>query len=314
MSGAEAVAKVLPRSVKRWRTPLLPRQSATSRPLLMAIAVMCFLATLAAVSVTMMNDAAESWTSDIQGSVTVQLPPPSAAAPQAEADSQIMRVLALLEGTSGIVSAHALTRQESAELLEPWLGAGNVGPDLPIPQLINVTIDPVSPPDIEALRRALEAAVPDAVLDDHTQWNDRILVFAGLWRALALATLLLVLLCTGAIVTFATRASLAAQHEIVDVFHLIGAHDRFIAREFRRQFLRIAIKGSVAGVAAALAGIALMAMVARHYLEAEGALLLPVETLDARYLLALIAIPIIVALVVAVTTHVTVLRSIARSL
>ena len=55
-----------------------------------------------------------------------------------------------------------------AELLEPWLGAGGLEGDLPIPAMIDAELIPGARAD--ALRPAVTAAAPSARIDDNGQW------------------------------------------------------------------------------------------------------------------------------------------------
>ena len=45
----------------------------------------------------------------------------------------------------------------------------------------------------------------------------------------------------------ATRSAMAANREIVEVLHFVGATDRFIAREFERHFLRLGVRAGIVG-------------------------------------------------------------------
>jgi cell division transport system permease protein len=63
---------------------------------------------------------------------------------------------------------------------------------------------------------------------------------------------LLVLAATGLAVAFATRGAMAGNREVVDVLHVVGARDGFIAREFGGRFFRLGLKGGAIGGAAAL--------------------------------------------------------------
>ena len=295
--------------------PILPYDGSTATPLLMAIAVMCFLATLGTISVLMINQAAGQWTSGLSRSATVQLPPASASISEDDGpDSQVARALAVLSGAPGIVAAVPLPRAEAAALLEPWLGSGNLGLELPIPQLIDVTIDTDQPPDFDALDAARRGDVPGATLDDPSRWNDRILVFAHLWRGLSFAALGLIGLCTAAIVTFATRASLAARQDIVDVLHLIGARDDYIARQFQRAFLKIGLIGSILGVAFGVLSILDAGMITTSLLGEGAGPLIPNWTLEWTVVFPLALIPAAAAGVIALTTQITVVRTIAQSL
>ena len=63
----------------------------------------------------------------------------------------------------------------------------------------------------------------------------------------ALVILALIAIGTAASVAFATRAGLAAHREIVQLLHLMGAQDRFIARAFERHYFLAALAASAVG-------------------------------------------------------------------
>jgi cell division transport system permease protein len=54
-------------------------------------------------------------------------------------------------------------------------------------------------------------------------------------------------------VMFATRGAMSTNRPIVEVLHLVGARQGFIAGEFQRHFLLLGLKGGLIGGAAALA-------------------------------------------------------------
>src|SRR5690606_20154662 len=84
----------------------------------------------------------------------------------------------VVSGFAGVRSAAIVNREATVRLLEPWLGTGVDIDELPVPRLVIVTIDPVSPPDFAAMREALAAEVPQATLDDHRTWVDRLVAMA----------------------------------------------------------------------------------------------------------------------------------------
>jgi cell division transport system permease protein len=74
--------------------------------------------------------------------------------------------------------------------------------------------------------------------------------------AVGVGLMLLVFVATALAVTFATRGAMVGNREVVEVLHLVGAGDAFIAREFGRRFFRLALRGSLIGGAAALGLVA----------------------------------------------------------
>jgi cell division transport system permease protein len=85
------------------------------------------------------------------------------------------------------------------------------------------------------------------VLDDHGRWIERLRSTADVVVLGALVILALIAIGTAASVAFATRAGLAAHREIVQLLHLMGAQDRFIARAFERHYFLAAFAASAVG-------------------------------------------------------------------
>ena len=285
---------------------IMPSGGATGLPLVMVIAAMCFLASLTLGAALSVSHAASDWTGQLSGSLTVEIKP----SPDMKPDEQLSEVMGLLQQTSGVKSARPVSRNETAKLLEPWLGKGNVTDDLPIPQLVDVTIDPASPPDLAALAINVAAVAPGALLDTHRQWQGEIISAAHAVLWLAYAVLGLVAATTTAIVFFATRAGLSANREVVEVLHLIGARDRFIANEVQRHFLHLGLRGGIAGLALSVLTFVLLSLAGDN-----GALfLLPVTGLQLNHYPILLAVPVASALVAVLTARVTVMRELERML
>ena len=137
-------------------------------------------------------------------------------------------------------------------MLEPWLGSGFSLDDLPVPRLIVVRLAPGASVDLAALRARLAAAVPNASLDDHRAWIERMRAMTGATLFAGIGILLLVILVTVISVSFATRGAMAANRPIVEVLHFVGASDRYIANHFLRHFLRLGLEGGLIGCGAAM--------------------------------------------------------------
>ena len=228
------------------RHSLLPKDRAERAPLIAVMAVMCYLAGLSLAANLVLARAAGSWSADLTGAVTVQLKPRAEVKPQ----DQLATALALLRATPGVAQARPLPAVEVQRLLEPWLGKGVSLSDLPVPQLIDVKLERHGPPDLKALADDLASQVQGAVLDDHRTWNQRLMRFAGRLTGMGIAVLVLVTVAAVAIVVFATRAGLHSNQETVEVLHLVGARVGFIAAEFERDFLWLALRAGFIGVAA----------------------------------------------------------------
>lgn len=228
-------------------TPIVQAKSVTGSSLVAVISIMCFLACLTAGTVYLINQSAAAWTDDIASEVTVQI----SIDQQSNVDDTLSKISFFLTNQQGVSGVRPLPVEESATLLEPWLGSSANLKDLPVPRLIAVELDRTSPPKMDDLRSALKTNFPKASLDDHRRWQSQIQTVTRSLALGGLAVLILVGLATTGIIVSATRSSMASNREIVEVLHFVGATDRFIAREFERHFLSLGIRSGLVGASGA---------------------------------------------------------------
>jgi cell division transport system permease protein len=229
--------------VPRGDTPIVPKNSIAGRALVAVVAIMTFLASLTVGAVMMVRAVAGEWQSDVAREITIQIRP---AAGQ-DIEGQVRRATEIARGFAGIGEVRPYSKEESARLLEPWLGSGVVLDDLPVPRLIVVRLLPGREPDLAPLRKQLTERVAGASLDDHRAWIERMRTMAHTSVLGGLGVLALVLAATVLSVAFATRGAMAANRPIVEVLHFIGAKDGFIAGQFQRHFLALGLQGGMIG-------------------------------------------------------------------
>ncbi|MGA8649793.1 MAG: ABC transporter permease [Xanthobacteraceae bacterium] len=223
--------------------PIVPKDSIVGRSLAVVVAIMTFLASLTTGAAMLVVSAASDWQSEVGREVTIQVRP----APGRNIDADVRAASDIARAAPGIAEVRAFTKEESARLVEPWLGTGLALDDLPIPRLIVVKIAAGMRPDFASLRQALAARVPTSSLDDHRRWIDRMRTMAETAVIACVAVLALVWAVTVLSVTFATRGTMAANRPIVEVLHYVGATDSFISSQFQRHFLILGFKGGAIG-------------------------------------------------------------------
>ena len=224
-------------------SPIVPRDSISGRALIAVVAIMTFLASLTTGAVLLIQQAAHEWQSDIARELTIQVRP--VAGRDIEADVQ--RAAALAKGIPGVAEARAMSKQESAQLLEPWLGAGLTLEELPVPRMIVLTVGAGQRADLAQLRTALAANVPSAALDDHRSWTERMRAMARSAVLVGIAILVLMVAATVLSVSFATRGAMATNRAVIEVLHFIGAKNGYIAGHFQRHFLILGLQGGAIG-------------------------------------------------------------------
>lgn len=227
--------------------PIVPSANVQGSALLAVIAIMSFLACLTLGGVSMVRATAASWQSQISREITIQIKPDD----NLDMDKALTDARNLASSFVGVTGASVMDKQATSRLLEPWLGASLNIDELPVPRLVIVTIDESAPPDFAALRDALARKIPQASLDDHRTWVNRLVSMARTTVAIGTGVLILVFSAMVLTVIFATRGALSGNRHIVEVLHFVGAEASFVANEFQKHFLIISLKGSGAGSALA---------------------------------------------------------------
>lgn len=220
---------------------IVPPSGATAQLVIMAAAAMAFLAVFALALSFAAGRLASQWGSELADSATIQI-----AGPAETRASKTETALKILETTTGVAFARALTTEDQQALLEPWFGAGYDTTSLPLPQLIEIVREDDF--DADGLRLRLTAEVPDAILDDHAAWRAPLVAAADRLRALAALSVFLMVLVMAALVTLAAKTALAANTQVIAVLRLVGATDRYIAQAFVRRFTIRASIGAAAGL------------------------------------------------------------------
>jgi cell division transport system permease protein len=248
------------------QSALVPADSVAGRSLVIVIAIMTFLAALAANVAILVADASVEWRSDIAREATVQVRP--VAGRDLEAD--VRQAADAMRRTPGVLEARVYAKSESEALLAPWLGEGLDLSELPTPRMIVLKLDPDNRADLDRLRMELERAVPSAVLDDHHVFIERLGDMARAAVAISALVFILILGAMAVAVASATRAAVATNREIVEVLHIVGAADSFIAREFQRRFMALGFRGALIGGGGALAFFALAQFISQQWRATGG--------------------------------------------
>lgn len=316
-----------------WRRRLdIPLQRDGSvRFLPWLIALMVYLAALALAGTLALDGLVRHWDLSLSSVMTVELPAPPSGQPtagqptagqptaeqptagQPSTDAALEAALGVLRAAPGVIAAEPLDRTATAKLVEPWLGTALSPDELALPRLIDVRTRPHDL-DLGTLRAQLAAAAPGAILDDHRSWLDRLAALGLTIEGTAIGILALVAGAAVLTVVFTTRAGLAVHDDVIDLLHVIGARDGYIARQFQREALRLGMKGGVIGLALAALTLAALAHAAARADELFGdqVSLLPSLRLTPWQWASLLLLPVLAGIIAMVTARITVMRALAR--
>ncbi|HML93117.1 ABC transporter permease [Methyloceanibacter sp.] len=303
------IAARLPERFQAPSSQIVPPASVAGRALTVVIAIMTFLACLTAGGVYMVHQSASAWVDDIASEITIELNPLNTA----DVEKKMTLVALFLAKQPGVTRVTPMSADDSAKLLEPWLGSTAALSALPVPRLIAVEIDRSNPPDMKVIESALNQNFEGVTLDDHRRWQSEIKTITRSTALGGIVVLGLVAAATVAVIISATRSAMATNRGIIEVLHFVGANDRFISSEFERHFLGLGVRAGLAGALAAAVTFLLLPFLL-HLLgggavtEAETRRLLGTGELDIWGYLLLVVIVVVVAALCTITSRLGVFR------
>ncbi|MBA4097252.1 MAG: hypothetical protein C0484_10860 [Rhodospirillum sp.] len=292
----------------RFRTDLPLDRDTTARFLPWIIGFMVYLAMIAATVALLVDHVTQRWQRDLSGQLTVELPG-IAGEDAAQRQQRVDAAMEEITDTNGIIGTRLLDEAEVKRLLQPWLGdqADQLG--VTLPDLVAASVQPDIRPNLSELAERLQRVSPGAAIDDHAQFNAGALNFLRTIEVLALSLLGLVLVATAGVVAFTARAGLSIHRRIVEIVHLVGAHDSYVARQFQAQAFRYGFMGACLGSLLAAA-----TLLSAGVFAARGAapMSAAVKAFEPWMIWPLALIPLAAVLIAMVTVRIAVLQALRR--
>jgi cell division transport system permease protein len=276
-----------------------------SRFLAWLIGGLVFLAVLAC-AVAIFSQSAVDRLAERPRIVTVALP---AVEDSAEAEAELASVRSLLEQLPGVAWTALVSKDELDKLVEPWIGrvSAEARAEILLPRLIDVRFQPGVVPDLDELTRRVRAIAPGAMVDETSPTGGALEEVALRLRWIGGGAGLLVLLVLVVAVVVVTRTSLDLHDETVDLLRLLGAPDRYVARQFELHAMASALRGGSVGFALALATI--LGLV--HLPALWGVRLVPVVPRPLDWILLAI-VPVLAALLITLSARLAAVYGLAR--
>lgn len=284
---------------------LLP-EGRMAGPMPWVIAIIMFLTILSAAAGLSLARSATGLDADLAGRVTIQIVeanPQKRAAQTAAVEKELARM-------TGVQSFRRVPDAEVSALLQPWFGAEALDEDLPVPTLVDATIDSTAPGAFASMRSAVVAVAPSARVEAHAQWLGPLTRLLGSLTFLAWMLVVLMGGATLSIVVLAARSALNTHRETIEVMHLLGSTDAQIAQLFQRRIALDALFGAGLGLAAALITMLLL----RGRLAAVGSELLGSVGIGWAGWLFLLLMPVVSAGLATIAARTTILSALRRIL
>jgi cell division transport system permease protein len=201
--------------------------------------ILCLLSVTASLSLTQL---AKKWTSGLENTLTVEIP---YSETQTEASA---RILSALKDADGVLSAKLMSRDAMASLLAPWLGDSVTAmKDLPMPVLITIDLKERNSRVVHGLTQMVRDISPKAKVDAHEQWLTDLVRFTNTLKIAALMIMFSIGLVTSLTVAGAVRSRMAIHHTELELLHIMGADDSYIAKQFQKYIYWLCGRGVLLG-------------------------------------------------------------------
>lgn len=219
-----------------------------SRFFILVIAIMTFLATLAFYSGVQLSGVTSNMLNDIEGKATVEIPAVSDVDgynPNEEASE----VLDFLKTHPDISKAIILDQEEIARMVAPWLGSDQGSTQaIPLPILISIEfIDSKKEVDYVDLVARIHTVSDVARLDRHEAWMQSVKNLASLFKTISGMIVGIIIVALVITVASGIWSRIKIYRDEVELLHLIGARDAYVAGQFQKQAFAMTTKGALLG-------------------------------------------------------------------
>ena len=241
---------------RKQELPLKGENTSVFLQVIISIAVFIFAITLS--GVLSIDSMINNWNRSILGSLTVQIIPTDETdkdKAKAAALAYQEKAVEFLQSVNGVLKVTPLSDEQLNELLSPWLGDEVNINDLPAPRIIDVKISPDADIDFTQLAQDLAVASPQASLDNHKLWLNKLIAFADGLNLIASTILLLVAAITSGAIFYTTQMSLGLHHNIIEILHIVGAKDTYVAQQYAKRMAFLGFMGGVIGLLFAIPSI-----------------------------------------------------------
>lgn len=244
---------------RRREIPLDDEETSLFMYVLTSIYMYLFVIVLAIVMAV--NAMATNWENDIMGAITVQIIPVEDENKHIDTEKtleQQNKVLQFMENVSGVKSVRILDSQDIEKLMTPWLGNKVDISELPIPALLDVGLKDDGSINYDEVTRGLKQITPNASIDNHRLWLNRLLKFAASLKHTAMLVLLMVAGICALSIYYSTRTSLWINKESLEILHVVGAPDKYIAKQYALNYAKIGFFSGILGLLVAVPCIILV--------------------------------------------------------
>ena len=225
-----------------------------NRSIPLTVALLVFILTVILMGASSLGQSFREWDLSFSHKVTFEVPfsSPQEKALQKKTGPLLDQVMTYLQSYQSVKKVKLVDPKQLMTVLEPWVGSLETLTALNLPTLIEVDMQQADPETLLDLTQSLQKIHPQIRCESHGQWQMLLHTISGILQMASYITAGLIALTVMVLITLVTRSGLEIHKEVIDVLRLIGANNRYIARQFETQAFRLTFKGAFLGIGFAL--------------------------------------------------------------
>lgn len=267
-----------------------------------------FIFTITLTGYLLINHAAQNWDRDIAEGLTVQILPSEQALEKAENDLRTNKVVHFFENLPQVEKVVLLQDKKVEKLLKPWMGENVDLKLLPVPKLLDVKLKQGTDFDFGQVTQQLKQIAPYASLDSHRMWLAKLLKFAASVKFLTFSILMMILGVSAFSIFYATRMSLGIYGNVIEILHIMGATDSYVARQYAVRSFWI---GFAAGLIGMLLAYGFLSFIS-HSAQGINTALIGQVSLDIKDYMTIFSLPLWTSVLSMLTAYLTVKRTLGK--
>ena len=215
------------------------------------IGLLVFLLSLVVVYTASVGGALHRWQVGLSNKLTIEVVELPVVA-DTNQPTTATKVLQALQDMPDVISAELVDSSKLLALLKPWVGQVGLLEDMKLPSLIDVEVKQTPDMDLDVLTKTLQEISPGIRVEPHTRLQGTLFTFGQALKTISYVIMAMIVCVILIVMTLITKSSLLAHRAIIDVLRLIGANNKYIARQFQRQAFFAAFKGGIIGIVLAI--------------------------------------------------------------
>jgi cell division transport system permease protein len=261
------------------------------------IGFLIYSVTIAMMSGFFTHNLTSEWKDSLNGRITVEIQSGVDIPDSALTDKQNEEITKILKTAPGVKSVRKLRETDILKILEPWLSGTAIPDNFPFPTIFDVETDGDAKTDLLLMTDKLSKVSSGVRIHDHANWYAPIMRISDGLFGFAVILCILIFATVCATVIFITRKTLGVHLNTVKILQLIGANNAYIASQFKQYYLVVGCKSSLISFVCSLLTVVWINFVSSN----------TVCMSILKYIIMSIAIPIVVTLLIMVTSRETVL-------